>query len=103
VAWLANFTNQVLFQFDAFHEFVITKVFFTTESIQGKTDGKYEEVIERFEQKLDGQTIRCAKVNLMTALYNSDWICDSQSSSDESFRLLFSGGSVICRQRIFRI
>jgi hypothetical protein len=48
-------------------------------------------VIERFEQKLEGQTIRCAKVHLMTALYSSDWICDSHSSSDESFQLLFSG------------
>jgi hypothetical protein len=40
--------GQVLFQFEALHAFVITKVSFTTDSIQGKTRAGYEEVIDPF-------------------------------------------------------
>jgi hypothetical protein len=85
--------GEVLFQFEALHEFVITKVFFTTDSIQGKTHAGYEEVINRFPGTLYGMPIDCAHVNLMAAMYNSDWICDSQSSASESFQVLLSGDS----------
>jgi hypothetical protein len=84
--------GQVRFRFEAFHKFVVTKVFFTADSIRGKTDGTYREVIVVLpDGRLDGKEIGCAKVNLMAALYSSDWICDRHSSSSKNFPLLFTG------------
>jgi hypothetical protein len=82
--------GQVRFRFEALHSFVITKVFFTVASIAGKTKWPYREVIQRVPGTLHGVAIDCARVNRAAALYSSDWVCDSGSSTDPRFQLPFS-------------
>jgi hypothetical protein len=75
--------GRVNFRFEAFHQFSITKVFFTRKSIIGKTIGPYLAVINRFPGVLDGVEIECAYVNLMVVLYDSRWVYDVRSTAED--------------------
>lgn len=68
------------------HASVITKVFFTTVSLDRKTTGQYRAVIDPFPGKLEGKGIKCARVNRMAAMYSTGWACDSQSSPSARHR-----------------
>jgi hypothetical protein len=72
-----NGTNErFTFRFEALHAFRVTKVFFTTDSIVGKTLGVYHPRMERFKGFLDGRAIDCAYMDEETAKYDSEFICE---------------------------
>jgi hypothetical protein len=61
------------FRFEAFHSYNITNVYFTLDSIAGKTDGLFVPQKIRFRGKLHGEDIDCAYMDEYTADYDSEF------------------------------
>jgi hypothetical protein len=68
-------TPRFKLRFEALHNFYCTRVFFTLESIRGKTTQQFNARMDRFTGRLNGTNISCAWMNELTATYCSEYIC----------------------------
>jgi hypothetical protein len=78
-SWGHTGTTQERFRFrlDACHSFRgFTTVFFTLDSIAGKTTKTYCPRMIRFRGHLDGHEIDCAYMDSLTAQYDSEFLCE---------------------------
>jgi hypothetical protein len=74
---------------DALHDWYVTRVFFTVDSIRGKTTKKLPPPrMERFVARLEGRPIHCAWMDELTATYTSDYVCQPHCSRSGEIRIL---------------
>jgi hypothetical protein len=76
----AGTQERFKFRFEAFHDFDIVKVFFTMNTIIGKTLRPFVPRMVRFNGFLDGRPIACAYMDADTAKYDSEFICEVDHS-----------------------
>ena len=75
----------------ALHDFEIVKVYWTLNSIQGKTIQPYKENMEKFKGELKGKTIDCAWMDEVTACYNTDYVAEFHPGPEEMGPLNYLG------------
>lgn len=63
-------------------------VYFTIDSIRGKTNKKYVENIQRFNGTLKGKQIHCAWMDYHSALYSSEFVCEHHPEKDGPLKYL---------------
>jgi hypothetical protein len=74
-------TPRFALNLGALHDWYVTRVFFTLESIRGKTTKILPPPrMERFVARLNGQPVHCAWMDELTATYTSDYVCQPDSS-----------------------
>jgi hypothetical protein len=61
--------------------FYVVKVFFTLDSIRGKTTGEFRPMLRRFKGELEGHAIDRAYMDEVTAKYDSEFICEPAGDS----------------------
>jgi hypothetical protein len=66
-------------RFAALHDFCVITVFFTLNSIRGKTTKPFHAQMETFQGTLDGHAILCAYMDEDTAKYTTNFICELHS------------------------
>jgi hypothetical protein len=72
----AGTQERFKFRWEAFHNYNYIKVFWTLNSIRGKTRGIYQPRMERFVGRLEGRPIDCAYMDEQTSRYEQDFICE---------------------------
>jgi hypothetical protein len=68
--------DRFKFRFHALHNFFLTKICFTPESISGKTANTYHPQLVRFKGVLNDCEIDCAYMDEVTAKYDSEFFCE---------------------------
>jgi hypothetical protein len=72
----ANGTKERFkFRWEAFHDYKYIKVFWTLNSIRGKTQGIYQPRLERFIGELDGRPIDCAYMDEQASEFEQNFVC----------------------------
>ena len=71
-----NCEPRFLCRLSALHGYDFVKVFWTVDSIKGKTTGNYVENLYKCTQTIDDITINAAWMDKATAIYNSDFVCE---------------------------
>lgn len=61
---------------EAAHYCSFTKVYFTLDSIKGKTNLEFHPRMEIFIKHEDGKKIKCAWMDETTAIYSSEYLCE---------------------------
>lgn len=71
-------TAQPRFDFvtSASHKCDFTLVYFTTDSIRGKTNLYFHPSMEEFIKEEDGKQINCAWMDENSAIYSSEYLCE---------------------------
>jgi hypothetical protein len=66
--------DRFKFRWEAFHDYHYIKVFWTLDSIRGKTCGIYQPRLEKFVGRLDGLPIDCAYMDEQTLRYEQEFV-----------------------------
>lgn len=67
----------------AMHDYYFVRVYFTTESIRGKTTKDFPLRIVKFKGNLDGKEIDCASMDETNAIYTSSYVCEKVDDKKE--------------------
>ena len=67
----------------ATHGFHFTHVYFTLDSIKGKTTKSFTPRIDKFMGDLNGYRIHCCWMDEITAIYSSDYICELHEEKND--------------------
>ena len=75
-------------KFEALNMYSVTKVFWTNESIQGKTLMTLQPKIAPFQGRLNGEVINCAWMDKDTACYSQEYVAEYHEEKEDELNYL---------------
>lgn len=70
------------------HKCKFCRVYFTLDSIRGKTNKMFQPKMEKFIGQLNGKKINCAWMDLITATYCSEYLCEYHDEKEGPLKYL---------------